>query len=193
MPKSSSPGSSTASARRYSSRISSSLSAPEKLDVTRRPAARVAPRSGPSPTIRRRRADTSARFDGEIDALVRDERRHDRENDWPGRRRVRMIEDRVDRGIHDRRLAIIVSADPARNVLRVGDKAPDAGRRRGVPPRQPPQHRAIHPAARERAHPRRSEVGVELIPRIPHRRMAVADVPRAPRRRPPLSRRSGSS
>ena len=60
-------------------------------------------------------SDSCAGVDGEIDSLVRHECRHDEEMtlryDVSG-----MIEDRVDRRIHDRRFAIIVSADPAGNV-----------------------------------------------------------------------------
>ena len=93
--------------------------------------------------------------------------------------RIWVVEDRVDGWIHDRSPAIIVSADPACNVLRVRDKASHARGRGRIPARHPREHWTVDPPACKWAHPRRTEIGIELIPRVAHRRMAVTDVPRA--------------
>ena len=165
---------------RYSSRTSSSAQPAEKFHIP--PGARFEP-----PPIRtvaddsQRCTDALARLHRQLDSLVRNEGRHDQKVRARGDV-GRLEEDRVNRWIHDRRLAIIVSADPRRNVRRVGDEPIDARRSRRIPSRQPRHHRPIHPPVREAAHASRTEVGVELIPRIPHRRVAVADVPRPARR-----------
>ena len=85
----------------------------------------------------------------------------------------------VDGRIHHGRLAIIVSADPPRNIMRDSDIAVRAAGRVAVPPCQPRHHRPHH-ATTQLAEPLRPEVRVELVPRIAHRRQAVAQVARAP-------------
>ena len=60
--------------------------------------------------------------------------------DRPGTACIGMEKVSVDRRIHHSRLAIIVSADPARNIMRNSDIAVRAGRRLAVPPRQPVHH-----------------------------------------------------
>src|SRR5580765_3603432 len=85
----------------------------------------------------------------------------------------------VDRGIDHSRFAIIVSADPARNIMTYSDIAVRAVRSRAVPSGQARHHRPHDPTG-DRAHPFRSEIGVELVPRVAHRRQAIADVLRAP-------------
>src|SRR5262249_52183501 len=86
----------------------------------------------------------------------------------------------VDGWIHDSCLAIIVSAYSARNIMRDSDIAVNAIRSVAVPTRHPRHHRPHH---RRGGAPDalRTEVRVELIPRIPHRREAVAHVPDAAR------------
>ena len=166
-PKSSSPGMITAAARRYSSRISSARHPAQK----RHPGSGLLLESlslGAVSDDAERGADLLTCGDRQIDSLIGHERRHNEEMtlrcDVGG-----MKEDRVDGRIHDRCLAIIVSADPAGNVRRVGEEAMHASGRRGVPPRQPRQHRSIQPSALHASHACRTEIGVELIPRIPHR------------------------
>ena len=80
--------------------------------------------------------------------------------------------------IHNGRPAIIVSPDPPRNILRVRKKAVDTVRGDLVPPGHAPHHRP-HETAGHRTHARGPEVLVELVPGVPHRRMAIADVHRA--------------
>src|SRR5689334_5345877 len=93
------------------------------------------------------------------------------------RRAVGVVKGRLDGWIHDCRLAIVVSADPARNVSGVREEAADARSGGGIPLRQVPEDRSIDPATGKRADPVRPEVGVELVPRIAHRRVAVANMP----------------
>ena len=67
------------------------------------------------------RSDPVTRGDRQLEALVRHEGRHHQK--VAARRDVSgVIEERVGRRIHDRRLAIVVSPDPPRNVGRVGDE-----------------------------------------------------------------------
>ena len=61
---------------------------------------------------------------------------------------VGMKELGVDGRIHHGRLAIIVSADPARNIMRDSDIAVRAARRVAVPARQPRHHRPHHARCR---------------------------------------------
>ena len=95
--------------------------------------------------------------------------------------------------MEDRRATIIVPRDPPGNVMRVGDEAVRRGARWRDPiaPARPAPAAPAALAARPDA--LRAEVRVELIPGIPHRRVAVADVHARVRsaRRP--SPRSGSS
>ena len=167
---------------------SSSVSRPRNFDAARRPAARAA-----RGRARRRRCAAAAPASAHA-SMARSIRLYGTSADtirkwlagaWTG---GGVEEGRVDRRIHDRRLAIIVSADPPRNVARVGDEAVHARRRGRVPARQPRQHRAVEPAARQRPDPRRPEVRVELVPGVAHRRMAVADVARPARRHHRLGR-----
>ena len=99
------------------------------------------PRSGPSPTIfsgtlARRQASIAS-----VDALVGDEgRNHESVTAAIGRPngRGRWREKLgVNGRIHHSRLAIIVSADPARNIMRDSDIAVGAAGRVAVPPSQP--------------------------------------------------------
>ena len=94
---------------------------------------------------------------------------------------VRVEKLRIDRRINHSRLAIIVSSDPARNIMRIRHIAVDAPGRRGVPPRQP--RHASRMTALPPGRDARARIRIELIPGVPHRRVAVADVLRAPRRR----------
>src|SRR5262245_16576188 len=70
-------------------------------------------------------ADATAGLDGYIDSLIWNQGGHDQKMP-SGRCAIGVVEDRVDRWIHDCRLAIVVSADPPRNVSGVRDKAPHA-------------------------------------------------------------------
>ena len=85
------------------------------------------------------------------------------------------VKGRVNRRIHNGRPAIIVSADPARNILRIREKAVDTAGRCGIPSGQPRQNGAEDPAS-NLADLVRAEVGLELIPGVAHRRMAIADM-----------------
>ena len=84
----------------------------------------------------------------------------------------------IDRRVQDCCLTIIVPRDSTGNVLRVGQIRVDAMRRIAIPAREPGHH-VTRQGTRESAEALGPEVGVELIPRIPHRRMAVAEVHRA--------------
>ena len=126
---------------------------------------RARARSGPSPTIFSGTPASAAGVNGDVDALVGHERRHD-EREPLGRGRIGMEELGVDGRIHHSRLAIIVSADPARNIMRDSDIAVRAVRRVAVPARQPRHHRphqprcragpAVRGRSRRRTGPRRS-------------------------------------
>jgi hypothetical protein len=75
-----------------------------------------------------------------------------------------------------RRFAIIVPRDPAGNVMRVREIAIDAVRRRAIPSgdrRQRQPREQIAGTAETLA----AEVRVELVPRVSHRRVAVAEMP----------------
>ena len=95
MPKSSSPGMQHGERVRYSARISSSLEPAQKLDVAvgllleSRAIGAVADDS-------QARTDTSARCDRQIDPFVWHQGGHDQKM-TARRRRVWMVEDRVDR------------------------------------------------------------------------------------------------
>ena len=172
-PKSSSPGSSTTDARRYISRTSASGSAPRNFtpDPPRRASAGA---SGPWPDHFQRDTDGTACGHGHIYALVRHQGRdHECERLPRGlaRREVTGVHRRVDHG----RSPIIVSLDPPRNILRNRHIAVRTVARALVPAgetvEQLPHHRRPGPAD-----PFRPEVGVELVPGVPHRREAVAEV-----------------
>ena len=114
--------------------------------------------------------------DGDIESLVRHERRHDQEARAARATVVSgTIKGCIYRGIHDGRLAIIVSADPLRNIPRVGDVAVDSPGRRSIPPGQGCHDRPEQPAARV-PDLSRAEVRPELIPGVTHRGVTVADV-----------------
>ena len=153
MPKSSSPGSSTTEARRYkrsdivvgqAAEEFGTLGAGGRAALERRAFGAVADDLQRHPRQSRRRR-------WRVDALVGDERRHDQRKSL-GRRAVRAKNVRVDRGIHDCRLAIIVSADPARNIMRDSHIAVRTAGRVAVPAGHP-RHDRPHDAA---AQPRRS-------------------------------------
>src|SRR5207237_5967795 len=74
----------------------------------------------------------------------------------------------------------IVSADPARNIMRDSDIAVSSGGRVAVPTSQS-RHDVAHDEAAGPPEPLRSEIGVELIPCVSHRREAIAEMPRAAR------------
>src|SRR4051812_40135489 len=78
--------------------------------------------------------------------------------------------------MYDRGYAIIVAADPAGNGRRGRPQAIPAARRGRIPSRELRKHRTIEPSARRRSHTIGTEVRLELIPRVSHRRMAVGDV-----------------
>src|SRR5262245_65416831 len=79
----------------------------------------------------------------------------------------------VDRWVDHNRLAIIVSADPARNIMRDSDIAVRTVCGLAIPPRHPRHDRTHEPAA-DRPQTLGTEVSVELIPRVAHRGQAVA-------------------
>src|SRR6185369_17205435 len=116
----------------------------------------------------------AARLDGHIDPLVGDEGRHDKRLSY-GHGVVGMEELGVDRWIDHNRLAIIVSADPARNIVRDSDIAVRPVCGLAVPARHPCHHRTHEPAA-DRSQALGTEVGVELIPGVAHRGEAIADM-----------------
>src|SRR5213596_2204830 len=91
------------------------------------------------------------------------------------RRLRKPVKGRINRRIHNGRPAIIVSADPARNILRIRKKAVDTPGRGGIPPGQPRQNGSEDPAS-NLADLGRTEIGLELIPGIAHRRVAIADM-----------------
>ena len=93
MPKSSSPGSSTASGVPVLVADLLVADAAEKRRRDRRPAASSRSRSGPSPTIRSARADTPARVDGQHRSACTGRGPTRRGNDWPGRRRGWVVKD----------------------------------------------------------------------------------------------------
>src|SRR5262249_62325765 len=86
----------------------------------------------------------------------------------------------VDGRIHDCGLAIIVSGDPARNMMRDSNIAVRATGRAAVPPRQL-RHGWTHHHATEPPDSLGSEVRVELIPGVAHRRQTVAEMDGASR------------
>ena len=61
-------------------------------------------------------------LDGHVDTLVGNESRHDERVSLRALA-VRMVKNGIDRRIHNCGLAIIVSADPARNMMRDSDIA----------------------------------------------------------------------
>ncbi len=126
-----------------------------------------------------RDAGQLARADRHVEPLVGHHRRHDQEVfGTPGG--VGLVKVCIDRGIHDARLTIIVSADSAGNISGVGHEAVHTVGGGGVPARQARQDGAKE-ARPDLAYLGRSEIGIELIPRVPHRRVAVAHVPGTPR------------
>ena len=97
--------------------------AAEKLDVAAVAGERSSARAlGAVADDLQRHAREPARVDGEVDAFVGDQRRHDQRISL-GNGRVGMEKIGVDGRIHHSRLAIIVSADPARNIMRDSDIA----------------------------------------------------------------------
>ena len=122
---------------RYRSRISSSRRATRGTRRPGRPAVAAAPlRALARQSSAARRPAGRPRWRGR--SACRAPART-RRGSWRRRRRRRWsgaIKGRIDRRIHNGRPAIIVSADPARNILRVRDKAVDPAGRRGVPARQ---------------------------------------------------------
>ena len=186
---------STTRAARYSSRSVSSLTRPRK--VTPSPACRCEPLAvRPVAGDAQRQPRQRAGLDGAVHPLVRDERRHDQRGSGSGRRgagRTGMEERRVDRGIHNRRITIVVSLDPPRNMARVGHEAVHARRRGRVPARQPRQQRAVDTSGSSAARP----APARSTPRTDPTRSASASGSRrcggpAPAPPPPW-RRSGSS
>jgi hypothetical protein len=81
----------------------------------------------------------------------------------------------VHRWIHYRRLAIIVSPDPPRNILRISEKAVYAPCGDSIPPSQP-GHDGPEELALDSSDAFRSEVFRELIPGVAHGGVAIADV-----------------
>jgi hypothetical protein len=82
------------------------------------------------------------------------------------------------RGIHDGRLAIIVSADSVGNISGVCKKTMNTAGGGGIPAREtrhePPKQPGAHAAYLSR-----SEIGIELIPAVSHGRVAVANMQRS--------------
>ena len=120
-----------------------------------------------APDDRQRRAKPPARLDRHVEALVRHQRGHDEELASRGTACGRAVEGCVDRRIHNGRPAIIVSADPPRNIARIRDdsgrpgppsprsqRASPARTGRSTPARQPP--RPAPGRSRRRTGPRRS-------------------------------------
>ncbi len=138
-----------------------------------------AARSGPSPAIFSGTPASAAGVNRDIDTFVGDECRHDQREPL-GWGRIGMEKIGVDGRIHHSRLAIIVSADPARNIMRDSDIAVRAVGRVAIPSRQPRHHRPHQPRCRAGPSRSRAEVGVELIPGVAHRRQAIAEMGHAP-------------
>src|SRR5215470_20107540 len=90
----------------------------------------------------------------------------------------RRVVGRVDGRVDHCRIPIIVSPDPTRNVMRYRDIAVCAARGVTVPSRHP-RHDTTHHRTRCPAHSLRSEIGIELVPRVTHWRKAIAKMPRA--------------
>ena len=153
MPKSSSPGRIVAIDERYRSRISSLVRQPRNrtsspasassrvalravADDGQRQLAPAAPRRSPGRPAYRARAPKPP---GNPFARAC----------WraTSRRSMRCVERRLDRGIHDGRLAIIVQRDPPRNILRDSEIAVYAALGRAVPAGHRRHDRPHHPAA----------------------------------------------
>ena len=128
---------------------------------------------------RQRHACAPACRNRDVDALVRHERRHD-ERKSVGSLSIWVKEIGVDRRIDHSGFAIIVSADPARNIVRDSDIAVGAAGGVAIPARQPRHHRPHH-GARDPPDSFGTEIGVELTPRVAHGGQAVAEVGNARR------------
>ena len=116
MPKSSSPGSTTAAAPRYNSRTSSSATRPATARQRRRCPRRQPGSFRPVTHNLQGYAGEAGRLNGDIDALVRDEgRNHEGVGAW--RPAIGMVEPSVHWRVHHEGLAIIVSTDPAGNIV----------------------------------------------------------------------------
>ncbi len=111
---------------------------------------------------------------GCIDSLVGHERRNHQE--VVARSPVAWrVEPRVHRRVEYGGPTIIVPLNAPRNVSRVGDEAIDA--RCGVPiPARQPRHHMPGSSGPKVAEALRTEVRRELVPRVAHGRVAVADV-----------------
>ena len=118
-----------------------------------------------------------AGLDGHVDALIRNESRHNQQRVFASDRVIRDEKARIDGRIDDVGVTIIVPTDPAGNVLRDGDIVVDPAGRGGIPARQRVEHGLQGPVF-QGPDPPFAEVRVELVPRIPHRRKAVTQVPR---------------
>ena len=118
-------------------------------------------------------------FDNDFYALIGDKGGHHERRPLSSRTDGRWLEVLgVYWRIHNGRSAIIVSAYPARNILRISEKAVHTPRRGGVPPGQP-SHNYPQRGARQGSDPIRPEIRRKLVPGIAHRGVAVADVGRA--------------
>ena len=153
MPKSSSPGSSTTASAPVE--VSDSLVG-DPSDERRATVGPALERRtlGTVADNQQRHLGARARVDGEVDALVGDERR-DNEGIPFRRAGVRTIEVSIDRRIHNCGLAIIVSADPARNIMRDSHIAVHPVGGVAVPAGQT----APSPAASAGCRPRRADPG----------------------------------
>ena len=126
----------------------------------------------------KRQAGKPAGLDRQVDPFVGHERRHNQQERFR-HGRIRAVEPRVDRGVDDRRVPIIVPTDPAGNVLRDSHIPVYPAGRGGIPAGQRPEHGPQQPVG-HRSHAPGAEIRVELVPRVTHRREAVAEVARPP-------------
>ena len=123
----------------------------------------------------------------QVDALVRNETRH-RDIGRPACR-VRSSRCRGDRRIDHRRVTIVAVADALRDRVRDRDEAVDAFARGAVPAAQAGERAADDPAPNAAVEADLPQVLVLQVPRVAHRRVAVADVQLLARRAHALGHR----
>jgi len=123
-----------------------------------------------------RHASQPAGFNRQVDALIGNESGHNQRRSL-GSLRAGPEETRVDGRVHHCGLAIIVSGDPARNIMRNSDIAVYARCRVPVPSRER-RHRRPHQPAPQPPDSVRPEVRIELIPRVADGRQAITKMAR---------------
>ena len=122
-----------------------------------------------SPDNREVGARAPAGRDRHIDSLVGDQGGHHEKAGIPcaGFGGVGGVEGGVYGRIHNSRAAIIVLLDPARNILRISEKAVHPSGRCGIPPGQA-RHNGPQQGAHGPADLLGTEVGRKLVPRVAH-------------------------